>query len=176
MVEADGAAAREELPVDSDLDDVAADRERPVHLRPRFLLAVGLGGALGTLSRDLLTELGASSFGLAGGPATLIINVIGCLLLGALLELLVRLGPDHGRRRVFRLLLGTGFLGGFTTYSTLALVVAGQLRSGRWGGGIGYGLASLALGLLACLVGIALASLRRHHETGRRGFAPQGTR
>lgn len=170
----DRPGAEDQLPVDSDLDDnaedVAADRGRPAHLRPAFVLVVGLGGAFGTLSRALLTALGGTWFSLSSGSATMIINIAGCLLLGGLLELLVRLGSDHGRRRVLRLLLGTGFLGGFTTYSTLALVVAEQLRAGAWVGGVGYGLGSLLLGLVACAAGIALASLRRHHaarEAGR---------
>ncbi len=38
-------------------------------------------------------------------------------MLGALLESLARRGPDEGRRRAIRLLVGTGGLGGFTTYS-----------------------------------------------------------
>lgn len=167
--ERDRPGADDQLPVDSDIDDIAADRDRPTHLRPAFVLVVGLGGAFGTLTRALLTDLGGTRFGLSSGSATMIINIAGCLLLGGLLELLVRLGPDHGRRRMLRLLLGTGFLGGFTTYSTLALVVAEQLRSGAWVGGVGYGLGSLLLGLVACAVGIALASLRRHHAAGEPG-------
>ena len=127
---------------------------------------VGLGGAFGTLTRALLTDLGGTRFSLTSGSATMIINIAGCLLLGGLLELLVRLGPDHGRRRVLRLLLGTGFLGGFTTYSTLALVVAEQLRAGAWVGGVGYGMGSLLAGLVACTAGIALAGLRRHQAAG----------
>lgn len=160
--ERDRAEAAEQLPVDSDLDDFSGHRDRPAHLRPAFVLVVGLGGAFGTLTRALLTDLGGSRLGLSSATATMIINVAGCLLLGVLLELLLRLGSDHGRRRVLRLLLGTGFLGAFTTYSTLAVVVAEQLRDGSWAGGVGYGVISLLLGLPACAAGIAVAGLKRH--------------
>jgi CrcB protein len=63
----------------------------------------------------------------AGGgfPVTTFgINVAGAFLLGALVETLARRGPDTGARRVLRLGLGTGVLGGFTTYSTLAVETA----------------------------------------------------
>ncbi len=150
---------------------MAADRARPVHLRPGFLLVVGVGGALGTATRALLTQAGGNR-GIGTGPSTLVINVAGSMFLGILLELLVRLGPDRGRRRLVRLLVGTGFMGGFTTYSTLALEVAEGLRAGRWAGSIGYALASVALGLIACAAGIALAGLRRHHRD--RALGPGG--
>ena len=163
--------SRPELPVDSDIDDVAADRARSVHLRPGYLLVVGAGGAVGTAARALLTQAGANR-DIGTGPSTLLINVAGSLFLGVLLELLVRLGPDHGRRRLVRLLVGTGFMGGFTTYSTLALGVAEGLRAGRWAGSVGYALASVALGLIACAAGIALAALRRHHTD--RSISPGG--
>ncbi|WP_326959457.1 MULTISPECIES: fluoride efflux transporter FluC [unclassified Arthrobacter] len=78
-----------------------------------------VGGGAGVLSRYGLDETVPSS---SGWPlATLLINLSGAWALGGLLEALHRRGPDIGIRRSLRLLLGTGFLGGFTTYSALAL-------------------------------------------------------
>src|SRR5699024_11239433 len=51
---------------------------------------------------------------------TFLANISGAFLLGLLVESLSRRGADHGRRRDLRLLLGTGLLGGYTTYSALA--------------------------------------------------------
>ncbi|WP_232085192.1 CrcB family protein [Arthrobacter sp. SO5] len=77
------------------------------------------GGGLGVLSRYGFEQAVPSP---SGWPlATLLINLAGAWALGALLEGLHRRGPDVGIRRSLRLLLGTGFLGGFTTYSALAL-------------------------------------------------------
>lgn len=91
--------------------------ERPAHRHPRAVALVALGGALGALARQ---GVGAA---LPHAPgqlawATFTVNVVGAFVLGALLEALTRSGPDEGRRRSLRLLLGTGFCGAFTTYST----------------------------------------------------------
>jgi CrcB protein len=88
-------------------------------LRASYIALVMVGGGAGVLSRYGLEETVSSS---SGWPlATLLINLSGAWALGGLLEALHRRGPDIGIRRSLRLLLGTGFLGGFTTYSALAL-------------------------------------------------------
>ena len=88
-------------------------------LRASYIALVMIGGGAGVLSRYGLEEAVPSP---SGWPlATLLINLSGAWALGALLEGLHRRGPDVGTRRSLRLLLGTGFLGGFTTYSALAL-------------------------------------------------------
>nr|WP_241732239.1 CrcB family protein [Galbitalea soli] len=84
------------------------------------------------------------------------INLLGALALGVLLEALVRSGPDEGRRRAIRLFVGTGVLGGFTTYSTLAVTTAGLLGEGRAAVGLGYALGSVILGALATTLGIVI--------------------
>jgi fluoride exporter len=61
------------------------------------------------------SEVGGSELPLA----TLLINLAGAFLLGVLLERLGRARGEPQRRRLVRLLAGTGFLGGFTTYSAL---------------------------------------------------------
>ena len=137
---------------------------RPAHLRPALIALVGVGGAVGTLAR----------FGLAralptrdGWPlATLAANLVGAFLLGLLLEILVRRGPEDAARRRLRLALGTGVLGGFTTFSSLAIEIERLGAEGSALAGAGYGLASIALGLGCAAAGVGLAA-RRHGRTAR---------
>ena len=132
---------------------------RPLHLHPGFLLLVVAGGIAGTLARY---GLGSVLPAPGGWPLpTLVINLAGAFLLGLLLEALIRRGPDAGRLRVMRLLLGTGFMGAFTTYSTLALESNGLLAAGRSFDALAYVGASLVGGFLATFAGIRLASARK---------------
>lgn len=99
-----------------------------VEASPRFLppwphvALVGLGGAAGTAVRVLLAAGIPTPAGFPLG--ILIINVVGAFLLGALTQTLASRGSDEGRRRLARLTLGTGLIGGFTTYSTVTLDLA----------------------------------------------------
>lgn len=129
---------------------------RPAHRNPGLLALVGIGGALGTAARASLIL----AIPPAGGiPSTVLaINVVGAFLLGLLLDGLARRGPDHGRRRRLRLLVGTGFMGGFTTYSTLSVDSALLMGEGRVGAGMGYALATVLIGAAATVGGIALSS------------------
>ena len=86
----------------------------------------------------------------------------------AALEALALGGPDAGRRRALRLLLGTGFLGGFTTYSALAVDSVLLAGSGRAAEGVAYLAVSVLIGLVATAAGVALATrLRRRPRSGR---------
>ena len=136
----------------------------PPHLRPSYLAIVAAGGAVGAASRYVLTEALAPT--LSQPVVTFMIHIFGALLLGVLLEALACRGPDVGVRRALRLLLGTGVLGGFTTYSTLALDASVFLRAGQPLLMIGYGLGSVLLGLVAAAVGIVIAgwALRRGQQ------------
>ncbi|GAB3913229.1 putative fluoride ion transporter CrcB [Microlunatus endophyticus] len=141
--------------------------ELPPYRRPVYLAVVALGGAVGAEVRYQLTNVVAPAI---SAPAiTFVINVVGSLLLGVLLESLALRGPDVGLRRTLRLLLGTGFMGGFTTYSTLALDAATYLDTGHWGTGIAYGLGSVVAGVLAAAVGVWLAAAVR----GRKAVGEQ---
>ncbi len=158
----------EDLPLDPDVevDDTRTSRPRPVHLRPAYLALVFAGGTLGTLARYLLS-LVIPAWG--GMPVpTFVINVTGAFLLGWLLRSLSHHGPDHGARRSLRLVLGTGFLGGYTTYSAFAVDVDGLIASADLGAAAVYGLATVVVGAAASFAGIALGfSLPRR----RRGEA-----
>jgi CrcB protein len=81
----------------------------------RILGVVALGGVIGSLARYGLAE--AVPRGAAGFPwATFVTNVLGCFAIGVLLA---RLTPRH--HPLLRPFLGTGVLGGFTTFSTFAV-------------------------------------------------------
>ena len=92
--------------------------------------------------------------------AILIVNLVGAFLLGLLVESLAQRGPDVGRRRSLRLLLGTGTLGGFTTYSALAADGAVLLGSDPTTGVL-YLLGTLLFGGIAAFLGILLGSTVR---------------
>lgn len=129
---------------------------------PRERLAllglVFVGGALGTAVRAFLSEHIAA--GPEGWPwVTFGINVTGALMLGLLLGVLARLGDNSGRRRHARLGVGTGVLGGFTTYSTFAVEVV-ERQQDSLAIGLGYAAASCLLGVLAAVVGLRLAARR----------------
>ncbi|WP_166969790.1 fluoride efflux transporter FluC [Brevibacterium atlanticum] len=132
---------------------------RPVHLRASYLGLAVLGGTVGTAAREGISLAVPEIDGI---PVAIFgINILGAFLLGLLLESLARRGPDVGVRRTLRILVGTGFMGGFTTYSALATDAASLLGDGRAGLGIGYGLATVLIGGLATWAGIALGTLRR---------------
>lgn len=155
------------LPVDAD-SDVDLPRARgavAVHLRASSLALVFVGGTFGTAAREALS-LGFPSIG--GIPYAIFgINVAGAFLLGVLLEALARRGADHGRRRHLRLLLGTGVMGGFTTYSALAVDTAALLGTGAAGSGIAYAIGTVLVGAAATWAGIALGAAT--HRPARKG-------
>jgi CrcB protein len=139
----------------------------PLHLRPRSLLFVFLGGALGTTVRYLLT-LSVPPVG--GVPLiTFLINVSGAFVLGWLLQALALRGSDEGGRRDVRLFVGTGILGGYTTYSSLAVDTDGLIAAQSVGLSILYATATIVVGAAASVAGIAVASgiARRRASRGR---------
>jgi fluoride exporter len=130
--------------------------QRPLHLQPAAILLVVSGGALGTLARYGVSQLLPPA---AGWPlGTLAVNLTGAFALGVLLEFLLLRAPDDGGRRALRLVAATGFIGAFTTYSTLALEGNLLLASSGPGQAAAYWLLTLVGGFLASVAGIAAAS------------------
>ncbi|MDQ3157888.1 MAG: CrcB family protein [Actinomycetota bacterium] len=150
------------LPLDPDIetDEGPAGEPLPVHLTWQFIVLVTFGGTGGTATRYLLDGL----IGTDGGfpLATFVINLTGALILGILLEAFALRGSDVDHRRRFRLLLGTGFLGGYTTYSALAVETDTLIRSGQPWLALAYPLGTVVLGLCASIAGIALARKEFH--------------
>ncbi|GGC99055.1 hypothetical protein GCM10011512_27460 [Tersicoccus solisilvae] len=138
---------------------------RPVHLRVRWVLLVAFGGAIGTALREALVL--AFPAPAHGFPLTVFgINVAGAFVLGWLLESLARQGRDEGGRRAARLGLGTGVLGGFTTYSALALDTA-QLLGPALGTGLLYLTGSVLVGTAAAWAGVVAGAVLARRRTAR---------
>ncbi len=116
---------------------------------------IGLAGALGALSRYLLGRFVAQRAGSRFPLGTLIINVSGAFVIGLLAALVGRklINPQQ------QLILATGFLGGYTTYSTMNWEGVQLMRSGSALRGFGYLGVSLLLGLIAIALGMALGRM-----------------
>ncbi len=112
---------------------------------------VFLGGGLGSICRYATAQL----FGRWGEfpLGTFMANAISCIVLGALVALASRqlLAVEY------RLLLITGFCGGFSTFSTFSNELLQLFRQGEWGVAATYLLSSLLVGLAGIWVGIKLA-------------------
>jgi CrcB protein len=121
-------------------------------------LAAAVGGVLGALARWGIGVALPSSPG--GWPwATLTVNLSGCLLIGVLLAVLLARFPGHPWLRP---LLAVGVLGGYTTFSTLAVEVVRLTEDGAVLTALGY-LAVSVLGGAACvLVGLYAARAVLH--------------
>lgn len=145
-------------------DDSTDARSDALHIRgarrrfggraePSMLLAIAIGGALGTLGRYELNQIihvAKDSF-----PwATFVENVSGAFVLGAFVVLATeRLAPNPYARPFFAI----GFLGSFTTFSTMAVETVTLVKDHYPVLGIGYLLASVAAGLAAGYAGIVFA-------------------
>ena len=115
-------------------------------------LFVAVGGAVGSLLRFWMSGLAQRSVPATGPwavfPAgTLVVNVLGCLVAGALAELSERHGPLSNETRA---LLMVGFLGGFSTFSAFANETVAVWR---WGS-TAMSLANIALSVVLCLTAV----------------------
>lgn len=126
------------------------------------LLRLGLvvaGGVIGTAARlglGLALPTPADATGLGAVPwATLIANIVGAFLIGALAAQL----PGSSAVRVF---LGTGVLGGFTTYSAFAVGTVTLWHAQPWLAAA-YAIGSVVLGVGAAALGLDLARPRSSH-------------
>lgn len=142
------------LPIDSDAPELAPG---PLHFRPTALAAVALGGFVGAMARYELGVFFVQS-GTAWPITTFTINVSGAFFLGLLLEALVRSGPDSRWRQQVRLGVGTGALGSFTTYSTLAVDTDLLVREHQMWAALTYAGISVLAGLVATASGIAVGA------------------
>lgn len=120
---------------------------------PSLLLAVAVGGALGSVARYLVV-IGLGNWLGGGFPyGTLAVNALGCFTMGVLAEagaLVWTIGPE------LRALLMVGVLGGFTTFSSFALDVGALVARDDLGAAALYLAASLGLALGGFFAGLGL--------------------
>jgi CrcB protein len=120
-----------------------------------MLLAVAIGGAVGSVAR-YLTTLVLAPWAAAFPIATLGVNVLGAFLIGLFARLFG--GPDADP--VLRLALTTGVCGGFTTFSAMSAETVTLVQQGRAGRAVLYVLLSLVLGIGATALGLIIARPR----------------
>lgn len=120
----------------------------------RTWLAVGLGGALGSLARHAVNVLVSRRLGQAVPYATFAVNLAGCAVIGLLAGLIA--GGRIAMTQEMRALVFVGILGGFTTFSSLGLDTLVLAREGRHAaaflnvaGQVVLGLGAVAAGYLA---------------------------
>ncbi|MGH3307321.1 MAG: fluoride efflux transporter FluC [Nocardioides sp.] len=140
-----GPEHHHEEPVDPDLD--------PAHLV--VVLAVSLGGGAGAVARLAAHRMAPEVW------STLAVNLAGCALIGVLVVLTTEVWRAHPLIRPF---LGTGVLGGFTTFSTYTLDAHGLWVAGDRAAAAGY-LVGTLLGCVAATA--AAATLARSLAAGR---------
>lgn len=122
------------------------------------LLFVGSGGALGAVSRYLLTLL-TLRFGNGLPLGTLLSNLLGCLFMGAVLQWLAETNWVAGTglaHEPHRLLLAVGFCGSFTTLSALVYEVSAMLERDEVLSAFAYLLTTAGGGFLCFYLGVVL--------------------
>lgn len=125
-------------------------------MTPRLVLLayVAVGGAFGTVARYVLTLVIQQRAGPGFPVATLVVNVTGSLLLG----FLMRYGLESATTSPeIRLLMTTGFCGGYTTFSTFSYETARLIEDGDWRRGLAYVIASVVVSIVGMFGGFALA-------------------
>jgi CrcB protein len=118
-----------------------------------LLLAIAIGGAVGSLARHYLST---GIYGVTGSAfpyGILVVNVLGGLIMGIVVELGALKLNYSLEMRAF---LTTGILGGFTTFSTFSLDAALLIERGDWIGAAVYMIASVLLSVIALFSGLWL--------------------
>ena len=153
-----------ELPLDPDVVK-PGEYKWPPHFTPTLQAIVFIGGCIGTLARYGIISATPSQTN--NWPlATFIVNIVGSFLLGLLLRSLFRLGDDKGKLRLLRLGIGTGFIGAFTTYSSLSVEAALLVKNNHLVIALVYSVSSVIGGIISCAIGSQIASW--HSTTSRK--------
>lgn len=120
------------------------------------LAAVAVGGALGAVARYQLSLWVHARWPSAFPTGTLVVNLVGCLLIGVLAGTLDSRMPVSPAARLF---FGVGILGAFTTFSTFELETLLAIERGHTDIALSYVAASVIVGLAAVWVGLHLGRL-----------------
>ena len=120
------------------------------------LLFVGVGGALGSVARYLTNiQMGRLAGSNAPWAGTMTVNLVGGFLMGALVGYLAHRGGADQER--WRLLLGVGLLGGYTTFSAFSLDTAFLIERRNFAEAAAYMAGSVGLSVAALFVGLFAA-------------------
>jgi len=116
---------------------------------------VSVGGAIGSVARYLVSTWAVAAFGTGFPGGTLLVNVMGSFLIGAIFETSLRSAAISGDLRLF---LTTGVMGGFTTYSSFNYETIRLLEDGS----LGLALINLSATVFGCMAAgmLGLASAR----------------
>ncbi|SDZ43547.1 fluoride efflux transporter FluC [Herbiconiux ginsengi] len=125
------------------------------------VLMVFLGGAVGTVARESL-DLATPAEHLVA--TTFIINIVGSFSLAVVYTALQERKRSAAFQRRIRLLVGTGFMGGFTTYGSFAVATAAAASRGSVGDAALYAAGSILLGVVAALLGRQLVEYIDRHR------------
>lgn len=118
----------------------------------KTLLLIGTGGFAGSVSRYLLTKFIATKWPMAFPWGTFSVNILGCFLIG----IIMGMSFQSSINTQTRLLLATGFCGGFTTFSTYSLEIFELYQRGEAGISMLYLFASILAGFLSVWLGLWL--------------------
>ncbi len=116
-----------------------------------MIFAIAAGGAIGAVARYIVMVRAAHWLGMGFPYGTVMVNVIGSFLLGALIEGSALAWDMDQELRAF---LVVGILGGFTTFSTLSLDFMALYERGQVITAAGYALGSVVLGVAALVAGM----------------------
>ena len=119
----------------------------------RNILFVALGGMLGSVGRFLLVSLTVYLLPFAFPLGTLVVNILGCFVMGAAVGMAERYLWFHHEWRIF---LTAGFCGGFTTFSAFAFENVELLLDKNYGTFAAYSIASFVLCILSAFIGLIL--------------------
>ena len=124
-------------------------------MTPLLFLGLSAGGGIGAATRLLLDDLISARIRSTYPVGTIAINVSGSLLLGLLTGLVLGgVVPDG-----WRLVLGTGFLGGYTTFSTASLETVRLLADGRTRASLANAVGTLVASVIAASLGLWVGAL-----------------
>lgn len=123
----------------------------------RVPIAISLGAIAGALSRYYLTIWFTKHFGFSFPYGTFFINITGCFAMGFFATLAMQktvfISPE------IKLIVTTGFLGAYTTFSTFGLDTVGLLQGGHWLSATVYFLGSTILGIISVQLGLMIARM-----------------
>jgi CrcB protein len=120
------------------------------------MFLIGCFGAAGAVSRYLVTKWMVVWCGDAFPLGTLLVNVVGCCLLGFVAQFGLE---STSLSKETREVIGIGFLGGLTTFSTFGWDTFRRLQEGMWAAAAGNVIANLVAGLLAVWLGATVARM-----------------